>query len=161
MVRQMSVRSEELASRVEQTFTDLLEAVKRSTPEQWSAPFTDAAWTQAIAAFHAATAIGEIAETIKDLAEGCPFPQITTEELDAKNAQQASQHASCTVAEVSDLIDGAIPGAVAMVRSLSDAQLDRKVQLPGGMPEVSIDMFTQMALIGHATYHLQTITGAR
>jgi hypothetical protein len=48
-----------------------------------------------------------------------------------------------------------------MVRSLSDNQLDRKVQLPGGMPEVSVEMLVQMALVGHSAYHLGTITGAR
>ena len=157
----MGMRTETLATRVDQAIEGLLAAVEASTLEQWAAPCTDDGWTQAIAAFHAATTIAEVRQTVKDVAEGKPFPQMTMEELDAKNAAQAKEHAGCTITETAGLIRSSASDAVSMVRSLSDAQLDRKVQLLDGMPEVSVEMLVQLALVGHAMDHLQTLTGAR
>lgn len=74
---------------------------------------------------------------------------------------KAKEHAGCTVSETIGLIKGSAPAAVSMVRSLSDVQLDRRVQLLEGMPEVTVETMVQMAMVGHAAYHLQTITGAR
>ena len=157
----MATRSEDLASKVEASFNDLLAAVESSTPQQWAAPCTDVEWSQGFAAFHAATSMGEIAQTVKSVADGEPFPQMTMAELDGRNAEQAKLHADCTPEETAALIRRATPAAAGIVRSFSDAQLDRKVQLPDGMPEVSIEMLVQMAMVGHAVYHLQTITNAR
>lgn len=157
----MSTRSEALATKAEQSFNDLLATVESSTPQQWAAPCTDAGWTQSTAAYHAAAAIEGVAQAVRNVAEGLPFPDMTMEQLDAQNAEQAREHAGCTVAETAAIIKDSAAEAVTMVRSLTDEQLDRKVQLPNGMPEVNVETFAQMAIIGHATYHLGTITGAR
>jgi hypothetical protein len=135
--------------------------VETSTPQQWAAPCSDGEWTQGFAAFHAASNIGLIPETVKSVAEGDPFPKITMQEIDAGNAEQAKEHADCTQAETIDLIKNAAPTAASTVRSLSDAQLDRKVKLMESMPEVTVEMFAQMGLVGHAAQHLATITAAR
>jgi len=157
----MSTRSESIAAKFERSVNDLIAAIEASTPEQWAAPCSDGEWTQGFAAFHAASSIGPIAQTVKDVADGQPFPNMTMDELDAQNAVQAKEHAGCTKSETIELIKGSAAGAANVVRALSDAQLDRKVQLPGGMPEVTIETFALMGLVGHATYHLGTITGAR
>jgi len=157
----MTTRSETLATKVEDTMSDLLGAVEASTPEQWTEPCSDGEWTQGFAAFHAAAAIGEIAKTVKGLAEGERFPKWSMEEIDAGNAVQAKEHADCTRAETLEMIKASGPAAASLVRSLSDAQLDRKVQLLEGMPETTVAGLVELALVGHAAYHLQTITGAR
>ena len=157
----MNARSETLATKVDQTIQDFLAAVEASTPEQWAARCTDGEWTQGFAAFHAATALSEITKTVKGLAEGEPFPKWTMEAIDAGNAVQAKEHADCTKAETIDLIKKSAPAATSMVRSLSNDQLDRKVQLLDGMPETTVAGLVEMALVGHGAYHLQTITGAR
>ena len=73
----MSTRSETLATKLEQTISDLLAAVEASTPEQWAAQCSDGEWTQGFAAFHAATSIGVVAQVVKDVAAGQPFPKMT------------------------------------------------------------------------------------
>ena len=157
----MSTRSEDLATKVEQSANALLAAVEASTPEQWAAPCSDGEWSQGFAAFHAAAAIAPIAQRVKEVADGQPFPKMTMDEIHAGNAAQAREHAGCSVAETVALIKGSAPAAAGMVRSLSDAQLDRKVQLMDGMPETTVEMMIQLALIGHAAVHLATIRGAR
>ena len=126
----MTTRSESLATKVEQSFKDLLVAVEASTPEQWAAPCTDGEWTQGFVAFHVASNIGLITETVKGVAEGGSFPGITMEQINAGNALQAKEHAGCTRAETTDLIKNSASAAASMVRSLSDEQLDRRTQPP-------------------------------
>lgn len=157
----MGTRAEDLATKVEQSANDLLAAVEASSPEQWAAPCSDGEWSQGFAAFHAAAAIGPIAQRVKEVADGQPFPKMTMDDIHAGNAVQAKEHADCTVAETVDLIKGSAPAAVSMVRALSDAQLDRKVHLMDGMPETTVEMMIQLALIGHPTAHLVAIKGAR
>ncbi len=157
----MDTRSEDLATRVEQTANDLLAAVEASTPEQWAAPCSDGEWSQGFAAFHAAAAIAPIADRVREVADGQPFPKMTMDDIHAGNAVQAKEHANCTMSETIDLIKSSAPAAVSMVRSLSDAQLDRKVHLMDGMPETTVEMMIQLALIGHPVSHLATIKGAR
>jgi hypothetical protein len=157
----MTTRSETLATKLEQTINDLLGAVEASTPEQWAARCSDGEWTQGFAAFHAAKNIAAIADAVKNVADGNPFPGTTMEEIDATNAADGKAHAGATQAETIDLINDAAPGAVSMLRSLTDDQLDRKVQLLKTMPEVTVAMMAEMGLIGHVAYHIQTITGAR
>ena len=157
----MSTRSEDLAAKVERSASDLLAVVEASTPDQWSAPCSDGEWSQGFAAFHAAAAIGPIAKRVKEVADGQPFQQMTLDEINAGNAEQAKEHTDCTRSETLDLIKTSAPAAVSMVRLLSDSQLDRKVHLMDGMPETTVEMLIQLALVGHAVYHLQTIKGAR
>ena len=157
----MATHSETLATKLEQTISELLAAVEASTPEQWAAQCSEGEWTQGFSAFHAAKNIGAIAEAVKNVADGNLFPGTTMEEIDATNAADAKAHAGATQAETVDLIKTATPGTVSMLRSLTDDQLDRKVQLLKTMPEVSVAMMAEMGLIGHAAYHTQTITGAR
>ena len=157
----MSARSEDLAAKIEQTLGELLTTVEASTHEQWAAPCSDGDWTQAVAAFHAATTVNEIPRTLAEVAGGKPFPRMTMEELDARNAVQAQEHANCTVAEVAGIIRASAADAVKFARSLTDGQLDIKVKLMDSMPEVSLEWLVEMGLKGHAEYHLGTIKGAR
>jgi len=157
----MNKRSEDLATKVEQSANALLAAVEASTPEQWAAPCSEGEWSQGFAAFHAAAAIGPIAQRVKEVAEGQPFPKMSMDEIHAGNAVQATEHAACTRSETIGLIKSSAPAAASMVRSLADAQLDRKVQLLEGMPETTVEMMVQLALVGHPSAHLATIMGAR
>ncbi len=158
---QMNTRAESLAARVEQANNDLLAAVEASTPEQWAAPCSDGEWTQGFAAYHAAAGIGLIAERVKAVAGGEPFPMVNMAEIDAENAAQAKEHGDCTQTETIDLIRKSAPEASSIVRSLTDDQLDLKVKLMETMPEVTLENLVQMGLTGHPAYHLGTIAGAR
>jgi hypothetical protein len=157
----MGSRSNELARKVEQAIDGLLAAVEASTPTQWSARCSDGEWTQAFAAYHAAMNIEPIAQTMKVLAEGGAFPSISMGDIDEENARNAREHAGRTRAETVALIRQAGPDAVAIVRGLSDGQLDVKVQPPAPIPETAVAGMIEMALVGHTAYHLGTIRAAR
>jgi hypothetical protein len=157
----MTTRAETLAVSVEKSTRDLLATVESSTPEQWSAACSDGEWTQGFAAYHAAFYIEPIAQQVREVANGRPFPKFDMAETDASNAVQAHEHGDCTIAETVALLDTGGPVAAGIVRSLNDDQLDIKVQLMEGMPEVNLEMMIQLALVGHTASHLATIAGAR
>ena len=46
-------------------------------------------------------------------------------------------------------------------RGLTDEQLDRKVSLLTGMPEMSIEQVVEMLMIGHTAGHTASIKNAR
>ncbi len=147
----MTTRAEELARQVEAAHNDLLAEVERSTDDQWSATCTDGEWTQGFAAYHAASVIGGIADTVKRIADGEPrVPMTSMDDIDAGNAAAAQEHAACTKAETVELIKAAVPAAVAMVRSRTDDQLERTVIMMVGMPEQSVAQLIENALVGHA-----------
>jgi hypothetical protein len=157
----MGARSERLADQFEEAVGRLLAIVEESTPEQWAASCADGDWTQGFAAYHAAFAIETIAQAVNGVADGGPFAKMTMAQIDEINAEQARAHGDCTAAETAGEIRRAAPAAAGLLRSLSDDQLDIKVQLMDGMPEVTLEMMVQLAMVGHLAVHTATITGAR
>jgi hypothetical protein len=158
----MSTRSENLARRVQQANDDLLRAVESTTEEKWNAKCADGEWSRGFAAFHAATSIGFGTGILQGIAEGQPFTPTTRAAIDEGNAAMNKQHGStCQKAETIDLINSSAPGAAQMVRSLSDAQLDRKVTLLEGMPEFTVEQVIEMLFVGHPNRHRESITNAR
>ena len=157
----MSDRTDNLAKKVEQANNDLLKAVESTTDEQWRAKCADGVWTQGFAGYHAAASIGGITDMVKGFAQGVKLPPMTMADLDQQNAGQLKEHEGCTKQEVLDLIRTNSRASVQFVRSLSDADLDRKASLLTGMPEMTIEEVAEMLLVGHPTGHVQSITDAR
>ena len=157
----MGSRSEALAARVEDASNQLLEVVENSNDAQWSAPSANAPWTQGFVSYHAGSSIGNISEMIRGMASGAPMPPITLEQIDGMNAEFHAAHKDCTRAETVEAIKTGAPAAVAMVRGLGDAELDRKVTLAAGMPEMSVEQVVEMLLIGHTVDHTASITAVR
>lgn len=160
----MSARADALAEKLDAAHGDLSAAIESATPDDWRATCTDGEWTKGYAAYHAAASIAGICGMARTLVEGNGPPPGTAaswDEINAMNAEHAKEHAACTPGEAMELLRADGPGAVAFLRDLSDEQLDRKVPpLLPEMPELSVEQFAEMVMIGHVTGHVQTITGA-
>ena len=89
------------------------------------------------------------------------MPPLTQEMLDAGNAEHARQSAGCTKQETVDLLRRGGREAAAILRGLSDEQLDNGAELPllGGR-RMSAAEIVELALIGHPTGHLESIRAA-
>lgn len=158
----MSNRAEQLAAKVESANNDLVAAIESTTPEQWTAKCADGDWSQGFAAFHAANSIGFISGMIQGMANGVEMPPITFEQIDAQNAEQHKEHAAtCTKQQALEAAKTNSPVAVGMVRGLSDEQLDRKVNLAVGLPELNVEQVIEMLMVGHAAGHTQSMLNAR
>ena len=157
----MSDRTDDLAKKVEQANKYLLRAIESSTDEQWRAKCADGDWAQGFAAYHAAASIGGITGMLQGLAQGVKLPPMTMADVDQQNVGQLKEHEGCTKQEALDMFRTNSPASVQFVRSLSDADLDRKVSLLTEMPEMTIEQVAEMLLVGHPTAHAQSITNAR
>lgn len=158
----MGSRSETLAGKVDQANSALLAAIQASTDAQWSAKCADGDWSQGFSAFHAANSVGFITGMIQGMANGVEMPPITFEQIDAQNAEQHKEHAAtCTKQQAIDAAKTNSSAATSMVRALTDEQLDRKVQLAVGLPEMNVGQVIDMLLVGHPTGHKDSIVNAR
>ncbi len=157
----MSDRTDDLAKKVEQANNYLLRAIENSTDEQWRAKCADGEWAQGFAGYHAAASIGGITGMLQGLAQGVKLPPMTMADVDQQNVGQLKEHEGCTKQEALDMLRTNSPASVQFVRSLSDADLDRKVSLLTEMPEMTIEQVAEMLLVGHPTGHAQSITNAR
>jgi hypothetical protein len=157
----MGARAESLASKVQDANDKLKATVESSSDAQWKAKVADGDWTQGFTGYHAATSIGMISGMVQALAAGQTMPAISMAQIDEGNAAAAKDHANCTRQEVLDAIEGSSAGAVSMVRGLSDEQLDRKVSLLQGAPEMSVEQVIELLMVGHAAGHTASIVNAR
>ena len=157
----MGARAESLAGKVQEANEQLKAAVEGSSDAQWKAKVADGDWTQGFTGYHAANIIGFISGMVQGLAAGQPIPPITMAQIDEGNAAAAKEHANCTKQEVLDAIQAGGPGAVSLVRGLTDEQLDRKVSLLQGAPEMSVEQVIEMLMVGHPAGHTASIVNAR
>jgi hypothetical protein len=157
----MSARAESLAKRVEQANNSLLEAVEATNDGQWKAKVADGEWPQGFAGYHAAASIGSISGMVQALASGQPFTPISMDQIEAGNAATFKEHADCKKDEVLGMIRANSPASVQMVRGLSDEELDRKVSLLIGGPEMTVEQVAEMLLVGHTMGHTESIVKAR
>ena len=77
--------------------------------------------------------------------------------LDEMNAKHAIEHANCTKAETLALHTKGAAAAAALVRGLSDAQLDNSGTVLTGMPPMSAQQIIEGILINHINEHLDRI----
>lgn len=157
----MNARAEALAGKVEQANRSLIETITGSTPDQWGAKCADGDWSQGFAGYHAAASVGNIADMVKGMASGQAFTPVTFAQIDEGNAGVHKEHASASQDEALELAKSNSPGAVEMVRNFTDEELDRKVTLAVGLPEMTVEQVVEMLMVGHTAGHTESINKAR
>jgi uncharacterized damage-inducible protein DinB len=157
----MSERAEALATAFENANNALIAAVEACTDEQWRQTTSAEGWSVGVTAHHVASSQQPIAGFVQMIANDQPMPPVTMEMFHAANAQHAQDHANCTRAETLELLRTSGQGAVAMLRSLTDEQLDRSQPMAfvGGEPWSAAD-FAERVLIGHPVQHGASIKSA-
>jgi hypothetical protein len=88
------------------------------------------------------------------------IPATSLKDFEEPNAKHAKEYAGCSKAEVLEQLRTKGTEAAAMVRGLSDEQLDRSAVALQGMPAVSAAQMIERVLIGHVRSHLASIAGA-
>jgi uncharacterized damage-inducible protein DinB len=155
----MSERADALAAKFEQANADAIATVERLSDADWRKT-TGEGWTVAATAHHAAIVHEGIARFIREVADGTATPRSGMDTIDQSNARHAQEYASCSKAEVLDELRARGATAAAIVRGLSDEQLDRSTDAIPGMPPVSAEQLVEMALIGHVAEHTASIKQA-
>jgi hypothetical protein len=157
----MSTRAEELARRVEQGAAELIAAVEGMSDAEWSTICPDEQRSVGVLVHHVGAAYPDEAEIITALANEGGMPGLTWDVVNQGNREEASHHAGVDKAAAIALIRDNVATAAAVVRGLSDEQLDRVApnDLHWGAP-LTVQFFVEQHPIAHPYMHLESIRAA-
>jgi uncharacterized damage-inducible protein DinB len=155
-----SDRAHQLATTFERANAVLIAFVEQLSDADWGM-ITSEGWTVAACAHHVAAVHEEIARFVQRFADGTSSPhQADMGPIHESNAKHASEHATCAKGDVLTLLRSKGAAAAAIVRALSDEQLDSTAVVVHGNPAVMTQRLVDTALIGHLTQHFHSIEQA-
>src|SRR5205085_12443649 len=114
-------------------------------------------WPVCVVAHHVAQAHTGIGGIVKAVAGGQSSGNVSMDDIHAMNAKHAVEFANCAKADTLKLHKDNAAGAAALVRGLSDADLDRSGAVLKEMPAMSTEQVIQGILINHVAEHLKSI----
>jgi hypothetical protein len=153
----MSARAEALAIQFESKAAEATKTIDALTDAEWTKVTAAEKWSVGVTAHHVAGSHQPIADIVKTIASGQSFPPFTMAMFDEMNAKHARENASCTKAETLDLHRNGVAAAAAVVRGLSDADLDRSGTVLTGMPAMTAQQVIEGILIRHIDEHFGSI----
>src|SRR5438093_2162683 len=153
----MGARAEALAKQFETKAQEASGVLERLSDADWKKTTAAEQWTVGVVAHHVASGHETIAGLAKTVADGKPLPNLTMDALHSMNAQHAKDNASCTKAETVALHKKNAAAAVAIVREMNDADLDRSAALLSGMPAMTVAEVVEHSLIGHVQGQLGNV----
>ena len=154
-------RGEDLATQFEATNASVIAAVDSLSEAQWGSLSAAENWSNAVVAHHIAVDHEAIAGLVQSIATGGTVPPLDMDALDAINAEHAVEAATCTKEETLALLRAGGASAAAMLRGLSDEQLDTTGSLPLMGPDpISAAQLAENILVGHMNMHLESLQSA-
>ena len=149
----MSARAETLAKQFEAQAAEMTSTLEKLSDADWNKVTTAEKWPVGVTAHHVAGAHEPIAGIVKTVASGQAMPPFTMAMLDEMNAKHAKEFANCTKAETLALHAKGAAAAAAIVRALSDADLDKSGTVLTGMPPMTARQAIEGILISHVKDH--------
>jgi len=153
----MSARAESLAKKYEAKAAELTATIQKLSDADWKKVTAAEKWPVGVTAHHVAGAHEPISNIVKTLAAGQSIPGFTPAMLDDMNAKHAKDFAGCTKAETLALHEKGVKTAAAVVRGLSDADLEKSGTVLAGIPAMTTHQAVEGILINHIEDHLGSI----
>jgi hypothetical protein len=153
----MGARAESLAKQFETKAAEMTAVIKGLTDVDWKKTTEAEKWSVGVTAHHVAGGHEGILGIVKTLAAGQSIPNFTMDMLHEMNATHAKEQAGCTKAETLALHEKNAAAAAAVVRGLSDAELDRKGTVLAEMPAMTTQQVIEAILINHINDHMGSI----
>ena len=153
----MGARAESLAKQFEAKAAEMTATIAKLSDADWKKITSAEKWPVGVTAHHVAGAHEPISGIVKTIASGQSIPNFTAAMLDASNAKHAKDFAGCTKVETLALHEKGVKAAVAVVRGLSDADLDKSGTVLTGMPAMTAQQVVESILINHVAEHMGSI----
>src|SRR4051812_12409798 len=154
----MSRRAEQLAKELQQVTDEATGTIEGVPEAAWKRRCAAEQCTVAALACHIADGyVGILDNLVKPMAEGQEGPRFSQEDLATWNAAAAEANAAQPQWAVLERLRTQSPPAIAYVRGLSDAQLERPGSLPFGGDPMTVESLITHVLIGHARGHLASL----
>ena len=158
----MTIRTEQLASRLEQGANALAEFAERLTDAQWRTKLPGDERPVGVVVHHVASVYPIEVDLARTVASGKPIVGITYEDAIRKmNAKHAEEHAKTPKKDALELLRRNSAAAAAAVRAFSDADLDRAaaVSLNADAP-LTAQFVLEDHAVRHSYHHLARIRAA-
>ena len=165
----MTTRAENLADQFEKANDQFIALIERLNEGQWRARCSAEGWTVAETACHLAEDHRVLADFVQLVVDGKALPDFTVDGLHQMNAEQAARNANCTKDQVLQLLRTNGAAALAIVRGLTDVQLNHAIKVPASHPFRVLDNLPERltptigieaGLIGHIQEHGSSILAA-
>ena len=153
----MGVKGEAYARQFEAKVQEATALLEKLSDADWKKTTAGEKWTVGVTAHHIARSYEPVTNIIKAIAAGQALPQFTPQMLDEMNAQHAKEFAGCTRPETIALHKKGAAAAAALVRGLSDAELEKSGIVFTGMAPMSAEEMVKRALLGHIDEHFGSI----
>lgn len=153
----MGVKGEAYARQFEAKVQEATALLEKLSDADWKKTTAGEKWTVGVTAHHIARSYEPVTNIIKAIAAGQALPQFTPQMLDEMNAQHAKEFAGCTRPETIALHKKGAAAAAALVRGLSDAELEKSGTVFTGMAPMSAEEMVKRALLGHIDDHFGSI----
>ena len=153
----MGARAESLAKTYEAKAAEMTAVIQKLSDADWKKVTAAEKWPVGVTAHHVAGAHEPISGILKTLAAGQSIPNFTAAMLDEMNAKHAKDFAGCTKVETLALHEKGVKTAAAVVRGLSDADLEKSGTVLTGMPAMTTQQAIEGILINHVEDHLGSI----
>ena len=146
-----------LAEEFERVNGEVIAVVEGCSEADWRARCAREGWTVGVTAHHIANGYdqeGLVARLIRAVAQGRPLPAPPPP---GYNERHAGRYATCTRQETAALLRRNGAAAAALIRSLTDAELDRTFQSPRGGPPRTLRQLVEQIFTAHARDHLASL----
>ena len=160
----MGARAEKLAKKFDESCGEFTKVLGGLSDADWKNVTAAEKWSVGCVAHHVAGGHGRISGLLHMFAKGQPLPKLTRDLVNENNAKHAVEHANPDKAETLELCRTNGAKASAIVRGLSDAELDRSGTVLTDIPAMTVQQAIEGILINHVHEHLGSIratTGAR
>ena len=151
----MTTRAQELAAAFVARNDTVIKTIEALTNEQWRVKTAVEGWPVCVVAQHIVARSG--IEELERILSGDPTPYWTdTNELDARNAQDAREFADCTKDETLELLRHFSSRAEQLIAGLTDDQLKARgeVVIRGS---VTVEQWVGIMMLNHAVAHHTSI----
>ena len=157
----LSERAAALAAAFERANDAVIESIAGCSDAELQAPCAGEGWPVVVVAHHLALSYPALGGMVQLLATGQIVPPLSMSDLDAFNAQHATDAAGVSREEALNLLRENGRAATEMVRQFTDEQLATTAVLSftGGHPWSAADLI-ERGLIGHPLEHGQSIRSA-
>ena len=146
---------------MEQGAVDLIAFVEGLSDAEWSTMCPDEQRSVGVLVHHVGASYPAEAGIITALVSDGGMPRLTWDVVNQSNREQASSHTDVDKATAIALIRENVATAAAVVRGLSDDQLDRvaPTDLHWGAP-LTVQFFVEHHPIAHPYIHLESVQAA-
>jgi hypothetical protein len=153
----MATRSEQLADELQHVTDEVIAYIEGVPDKAWQRSCAAEQCTVAALAYHIADAYRPIVDDlVRPLAEGQEALHFSLEDL----ATASQKYAAQPKAVVLERLCAQAPAAIAYVRGLSDAQLQRAGTMPWGGDPITAEAVITHILIAHPHGHLASMQAA-